>query len=187
VSADADEDLRTLIDAARAGDGAAQARLIPLVEATVRKIVHAQRGRATGRATLQTTAIVDEVLLRMLNRAASVESRAHFYRLAALVVRHVLVDHARRRKADRRGGSHRRVPLDDSLAWFEEQQLDLLALHEALERLERLDERKARIVLLRFFAGRSQPEVADVMGLSLATVEREWAAARAWLLAALAQ
>jgi RNA polymerase sigma factor (TIGR02999 family) len=179
-------DLTALIEAARAGDRAAQERLVPLVEATIRRLVRSERRRLPAGSSLETTAVVDEVVLRMLGREASLESRAHFYNVAALAVRSVLVDHARRRRAERRGGKQRRVPLDDSLAWFEEQRLDVLALHEALDRLEALDERKARIVLLRFFAGRTLPEVAGLTSLSLATVEREWTAARAWLLAALA-
>jgi RNA polymerase sigma-70 factor (ECF subfamily) len=177
-------DLTTLIEAARAGDREAQERLIPLVEATIRRIVRAERDRL-GPSSLETTGVVDEVVVRMLDRSATLESRAHFFHVAALAVRSVLVDHARRRRAERRGGKHRRVPLDDSLSWFEQQHLDVVALHEALERLETIDGRKARVVLLRFFGGRTLPEVAALTGLSLATVEREWTAARAWLLAAL--
>lgn len=180
------DELGDLVEAARAGDPEACGRLMPLVEAAVRQIVHVQRGRRPGRSTMQTTGVVDEVVLRILGREAAVENRAHFYRIAALAVRSVLVDHARRRRAQRRGGGLHRVPLDDSLAWFEERRLDLLALHEALERLEAVDERKARIVLLRFFGGRTQQEVATLTGISLATAEREWAAARAWLLSELA-
>ena len=174
-------DLTELLERARSGDREAMNAAFPRVAAELRRIAGAhKRGHAPG-ATLQTTALVDEAYLRLLRRDAPWESRAQFFGVAARAMRSILVDHARARGALKRGGGRRRVPLDDAMAWFEERSIDLIALDEAIEALERVDARKRLLVDLRFFAGQSEATVAEVLGVSVATVEREWALARAWL------
>ncbi len=146
------------------------------------------RGRMRGSApahTLQPTALVNEALLRLVGREDPWESRKHFLGVAALAMRSVLADHARARKAAKRGGGRTREPLDAAAAWFDENNLDLLALDEAMKRFAEVDPRACRIVDMRYFAGLSNPQIAEALGLSLATVERDWATARGWLRAAL--
>ena len=120
--------------------------------------------------------------MRLAGRAEPWESRGHFLGVAARAMRSVLADHARARGSLKRGGDRQREPLDAAAAWFDDNGLDLLALDEAMERLAEFDPRACRIVELRYFAGLTQQEVAEMMGLSLAMVERDWAMARAWLL-----
>jgi RNA polymerase sigma factor (TIGR02999 family) len=120
--------------------------------------------------------------LRLINPGQAVPAdRAHFIGLAARAMRSILVDHARSRGAVRRGGDRARLPLDDAVALFESRSTDLLALDEALEELAKHDERQTRIVEMRFFGGMTTAELADVLGISTRTVEREWRMARAWL------
>ncbi len=166
-----------------AGDAGAGEALLPLVYAELRELAaRAMADERTGH-TLQPTALVNEAWLRLVASSAppAVEDRAHFLRLCARAMRHVLVDHARARAAQKRAGSARRVPLDELLSSFEERRLDLLALHEALERLEAVDDALARLVDLRYFAGLTIEETAGALGSSTATVERDWRVARLWL------
>ena len=138
-----------------------------------------QRGREY---TLQATALVNEAYLRMVDQKAPWESRGHFFSVAAMAMRRILVDHARRRSAAKRGGGQAALALDEAVAMFEERSVNLLALDEALTRLAALDPEKSRMVELRFFAGLTIPEVADILNTSHATVERDWAFVKAWLL-----
>ncbi|MGE3166680.1 MAG: ECF-type sigma factor [Planctomycetota bacterium] len=143
------------------------------------------RGQSRGH-TLQPTALVHEAYLRL----ASVEDppwrdRTHFLATAATTMRHVLVDHARARATEKRGGSRRRITLDERLGSAAVPDVDLLALHEAMERLAELDPRKARVVELRFFAGLDLEETATVLGVSSMTVSNDWRFARAWIARAL--
>ena len=143
------------------------------------------RGERKGH-TLQPTALVHEALLRMgVDQDESPKERHELVRLAARTMRHVLVDHARRRNAQKRGAGAHREPLDNALAVFDERSLDVIALHEALERLAEVDMRSTQVVELRFFAGLSEAEVADALGISTSTVRREWSLARTWLYHAL--
>lgn len=129
----------------------------------------------------------DDVALTTISAdARGIESRAHFFGIAARAIRHVLVDHARARGAQKRGGDWQRVTLSDATGSTAESALDLLDLEEALKELTTLDERKARILELRFFAGLSLPEVAECLGKSLSTVESDWYMARAWIKSRLA-
>jgi RNA polymerase sigma factor (TIGR02999 family) len=130
--------------------------------------------------------VVNEVYLRLAgSRLAGIESRGQFFGIASRLIREVLVDYARARRADKRGGGAPRVGLDEAdgpeLLPTAAEPETLLAVHEALRRLERIDRRQSRVVELRYFAGLTQQEVADLMGLSLATVERDWMVARHWL------
>jgi RNA polymerase sigma factor (TIGR02999 family) len=133
--------------------------------------------------TLQPTAVVHEALLRLMDgEPVSFENRAHFFAIAARIMRRLLVDHARRRIADKRGGEGlRQVELEDALVLTLEQSSDVLALHDALDQLERLDERQARIVEMHYFAGNSVDEIAVVVGVSDRTVKRELQTARLFL------
>ena len=147
--------------------------------------LRARAGRMLGAGaggTLQATALVHEAWLRLRGAAGdSVKSRAHFLGVAAKAMRSVLLDHVRGRNADKRGGGAEREALDEAVLAYEERAIDIVALNDALEQLAALDERMARIVELRFFGGLSNEEVGSVLGVSVATVERRWSAARAWL------
>ncbi len=131
--------------------------------------------------TLQATALVNEVYLRLDASDRRWNSRAHFFAAAAEAIRRILIDHARSRGAAKRGGALGRVPMDDSLAIAGAGDIDLLDLDEALKDLNDMDPRMARVVELRFFGGLDVAEVADVLGFSKRTIENDWTAARAWL------
>jgi RNA polymerase sigma factor (TIGR02999 family) len=169
-----------LLERARTGDPAAVAEVTPLVYDALREIAARQvRGDRAG--TLQTTALVHEAYLRLLGRDTPWESRAHFYCMAARAMRSILIDHARARKAQKRGGAARREPFHDALAWFEDRSIDLLALEETLDVRAREQPRQPQLVELRFFAGLTTEDAAQVLGVSRATAERDWAVTRAWL------
>ena len=132
--------------------------------------------------TLQTTALVNEAYLRLVReRDRSWQNRAHFLAIASTAMRRILVDHAEKRRAAKRGGGQERTALDDVVVVFERQVEDLLALNEALEELARRDDRKSRVVELRFFSGLTLEEVAQVLGVTRRTVDRDWRYARAWI------
>jgi RNA polymerase sigma factor (TIGR02999 family) len=157
-------------------------RLMPVVYDELRRIAHGVlRGERSGH-TLNTTALVHETYLRLV-KIEQVEwrDRAHFFAVAARVMRHVLIDYARARKREKRGGAPVQVPLSEALDAMVRQPDDLLALEEALARLEALSERQCRVVECRCFAGMSVEETAAALATSPATVKRDWAFARAWL------
>ena len=157
-------------------------RLMPLVADELRQRAAGYLGRERAGHTLQPTALVNELYLRLLERRqASWQGRAHFFAFAARVMRRILVDHARARDAAKRGGEMITVTLDEALDVPIAAGVDLLALEDALERLAALDAEQARIVELRFFGGLSARETAEVLGVGEATVHRRWASARAWL------
>ena len=165
-----------------AGDAQALDRLTPLVYEELRhQAAHYLRRERRGH-TLQTTALIHEAYLRLIDaKDVHWQNRAHFFAIAANLMRRILVDHARRRDADKRGGSHSPLPLDDALAVVNETAVDLLAMDEALDTLAAMDPQQARIVELRFFSGLSIEETAAVLGVSPKTVKRDWSVARAWL------
>ena len=166
------------------GDRGAEARerLLPLVYEELRDLAERYMRAQSPAHTLQTTALVNEAYIRLVAREAQGwESRAHFIGVAAKAMRSVLVDHARRRNAGKRGGARRRVPLEGAAILTEDPSDDLLAIDEALSRLSASDEQKGRVVELRFFGGLTNEEAASVLGVSSATVKREWRFARAWL------
>ncbi|HEU5261525.1 MAG TPA: sigma-70 family RNA polymerase sigma factor [Gemmatimonadales bacterium] len=157
-------------------------RLIPVVYGELRRIAHGQlQGERTGH-TLTTTALVHETYLRLV-KIEQVEwhDRAHFFAVAARVMRRVLIDYARARRRDKRGGDAVQVPLSETLDRLVQQPEDLLALEEALARLEARSERQCRVVECRCFAEMSVEDTAAALGISPATVKRDWAFARAWL------
>lgn len=164
------------------GDRQALEELSGLVYADLHRLAESYLRRERPGHTLQPTALIHESFLRLLSGAPKDwEGKAHFYGIAARVMRQVLVEHARRHRAGKRGGSAVRVSLDEGIAAAPGRVVDFEDLDEALEDLGRLDERQARIVELRYFAGLGIEETAASLGLSPATVKREWATARAWL------
>ena len=177
------KEVTSLLRDMQGGDSAAVDRLVPIVYRELRRIAGALMKNERRDHTLQPTAVVHEALVRLMEgEPVSFENRAHFFAIAARIMRRLLVDHARRRVADKRGGEEReQVELDDGLALTVEQSSDVLALHDALERLERLDERQARIVEMHYFAGNSLEEIAAIVGVSDRTVRRELQTARLFL------
>ena len=187
VSIDRQATVTRLLGDLRAGNRAAFDRLFPLVYGELLDLARAQRHLWHGDHTLNATALVHEAYLKLVDRErVDWRSRGHFGAVAAKAMRHILIDHARRQKAQKRGGDYIMVSLDASeqveqSAWTGERVTDLLALNEALERLERVSERQARIVEMRFFGGLANEEIAEAIDISLATVKRGWALAQAWL------
>ncbi len=165
------------------GDRQVYAELLPLVYQELHAIASAYLRRERPDHTLQPTALVHEAYLRLAPKdSPQWTDRRHFYRAAAMVMRSILVNHARDRQRQKRSGAHDRLPLDDALAVYEDRAIDLVALDEALERLGGLAPRQASLVELRFFAGLSIDETADVLGVSPRTVDMDWKLARGWLL-----
>jgi len=171
-----------LLELARAGNEPAVDQLVPLVYGELRRIAARFMRRERPGQTLQTTALVHEAYLRLLkDQDISFQNRAHFLGIAARSMRQILVEHARARDAEKRGGERRRITLDEAVAAGVPRDIDLLALDLALERLAVLDPNRARIVELRFFGGLTNEETAAALGVSPATVKRAWTVARAWL------
>src|SRR5215468_7905892 len=164
------------------GDQSALERLTPLVYSELHKLAKRHMRRDGGNHTLQATALVNEAYLRLID-AQSVhwQNRAHFFAVAAQLMRWILVDFARRRQYLKRGGVALKVPLDEAADVAQERDTDLVALDEALTRLAKIDLRKSRIVELRFFGGLSVEETAEALKISPRTVTREWGLAQAWL------
>jgi RNA polymerase sigma factor (TIGR02999 family) len=164
-------------------DRSAAANLLPIVYHELRNLAGRMMETERHDHTLQATAVVHEAYLRLLSAEPQKwNDRAHFFRVAAAVMRHVLVDHARRLDRDKRGNGRSVLPLDETVAVFEERALDLVALDEALEKLAAIDRRKARVVELRFFAGLSVEDAAETLDVSPRTVKSDWNFARLWLL-----
>lgn len=176
------QDVTQLLANWRNGDEAARDELIPLVYDELHRLAKSYLSRERHNHTFQATSLVNEAYLR-LARQTPIEwqSRAHFFGIAAQVMRHLLVDYARARQFAKRGGGALQITLDEATAVAPETSIEFIALHEALNKLARLDERKARIVELRYFGGLSADETAEVMGLSEITIKREWLKAKAWL------
>ena len=157
--------------------------LFPLVYDELRRLAAGQLRRMQGPKSLQATALVHEAYLKMAEReSAEWQDRTHFVALGAIAMRHVLVDHARRRGAQKRGGNVKPVTLNEELIAGDEGEIDVLFLEEHLRRLEGANARQARIVELRFYGGMSSDEIAEVLGIASRTVKRDWQSARAWLM-----
>jgi RNA polymerase sigma-70 factor, ECF subfamily len=164
------------------GNDSARDALLPLVYDDLRQIAGSYLRRERPGHTLQPTALVHEAYLRLIDqRRVDWRNRAQFVALAAVMMRRILVNHARDRAAAKRGGEVERVPLTDAADALAVPQVDVIAVHDALDRLHELDARKSRIVELKFFGGLTTGEISEVMEISPATVEREWSFARAWL------
>lgn len=178
-------DLTAVLRAVSSGDRSAVDVLFQAVYAELQRIAHGQRLKWQGDETLNTTALVHEAYLKLVKQDVEWQGRAHFYAVAATAMRHILVNYAERRLAAKRGGGLPHIPLDEANPVPAEGAEDLLALNEALEKLGRLDERQSRVVECRFFGGLGIRETAEALGVSTATVERDWALASAWLRRAL--
>jgi len=166
----------------RNGDQEALDRLMPLVYDELRRIAGRYMNRERSEHTLQTTALVNEAYLRLVDQKnVDWQNRAHFFAVAASVMRHLLVDHARARGRIRRGADPQQVSLDEAALISEQKGEEMIALDEALTKLAAIDERKVKIVELRYFSGLSAEETATVLGVSEITVKREWLKAKAWL------
>jgi RNA polymerase sigma factor (TIGR02999 family) len=164
------------------GEQAALDKLIPLVTAELRRLAHHYMGGERAGHTLQTTALVNEAYLRLVDsRRVRWQNRAHFFALSAQLMRRILVDFARSRNYQKRGGEAQRVTLDEGLIVSEERGADLVALDEALQALADVDPRKSQVVEMRFFGGLSAEETAEVLKVSPDTVLRDWRLARVWL------
>ena len=158
------------------GDEGALARLAPLVQVELNRLAHHYLSRERPGHTLQATALVNEAYMKLAGwQHAQWNNRGHFFALAARVMRHILVDYSRKK------GIKEKVPLEEAAFIFDEPMADLVALDDALKSLEQLDERKGRIVEMRFFAGLSLEEIAQVLDISVRTVIRDWNLAKAWL------
>ena len=175
-------DLSVLLHAWGRGDLAARDRLMPLVYEELRRRARAYLRRERVGHTLQPTALVHEAYLRLITQdRAAWQNRAQFYAVAAQMMRRILVDNARARKMPKRSGAWARVSLADFHATHQPYEVDVLDLHAALDELAAFDARKSQVAELRFFGGLSLDETGHVLDISVATVEREWQAARAWL------
>jgi RNA polymerase sigma-70 factor, ECF subfamily len=172
-----------LLHAWGAGDEAALHQLVPLVESELRRLAGAYMARERPGHTLQPTALVNEAFLRLVSaQGVPWQGRAHFVAIAARLMRRVLVDHARTRGYEKRGGGAETLPLDDTILVSRAPDVALLDLDHALNGLAEVDDRKARVVEMRFFGGMTVEETADALGVSIDTVKRDWRLAKLWLL-----
>ena len=171
-----DPDMRT------ASDDATVERLVPLVYDELRQLAHRHLAREATGHTLTTTDLVHQAYLQLtVHERTQWQSKAHFMAIAATAMRRILIDHARQHRSLKRGGALRRVPLESADATSEDRAELLIALDEALDRLRALDARQARVVECRFFAGMTESETAEALGISLRTARRDWTKAKAWL------
>jgi RNA polymerase sigma factor (TIGR02999 family) len=176
------QDITQLLVAWKRGDAAALERLAPLVHAELHRLAHRYMAAERPGHLLQTTALVNEAYLRLIDwQNVEWQNRAHFFALAAQLMRRVLVDYARTRDREKRGGDALRVSLSDAAHVAVERSADLVALDDALTALEQLEPRQSRVVELRFFAGLSNAETAEALQVSVGTVRRDWSLAEAWL------
>ena len=163
------------------GDQSAAEKLLPLVYKELHRVAKSYMRRERPEHTLQPTALIHEAYLRLAHDDVDWQSRQHFIGVAANVMRRVLVDHARAHKAEMRGGGLERIDFEEGLAISKERSSEVIALHDALNRLELLNPRRAKVVELRYFGGLSVEEVAAVLDMSPRSVKRDWALARPWL------
>jgi RNA polymerase sigma factor (TIGR02999 family) len=189
MGAEPPQGLTLVLGRARSGDERARGELLTLVYDELRRVASGLMRRERADHTLSPTAVVHEAVIRLLGDAVldRAPDRSYLFASAARAMREVLIEHARRRAADRRGGRRRRVPLDAVVDYFQGEGLDLVAVHEALNRLAERDERQAHVMTLRYFGGMTVPEVAAALGVSVVTIERDWRLARAWLVGQLGE
>jgi RNA polymerase sigma-70 factor (ECF subfamily) len=183
MSVPAAHEITKLLLAWNDGDQQALDRLVPLVEAELRRLARTYMRRERDTHTLQTTALINEAYVRLIEaHDVQWQSRAHFYGIAAQVMRRVLVDFARKRNYRKRGGGSHQITFNEALAISDAEDLNLLALDEALSELAKVDERKARVVEMRFFGGLTEKEAAAALNISVETARRDWRLAKSWLL-----
>lgn len=170
-----------LIDLSSGNERAAD-EFLPIVYDELKRIARYYMSRERASHTLQATALVHETYLKLIDqKKVDWQNRAHFFGLAAEIMRRILVNHARDRKAEKRGGELQQVSLSVAVNEFQQKEVDILVLNESLEELAKFDERKAKVVELKFFGGLTTKEICEVLKVSDATVEREWTFAKAWL------
>lgn len=164
------------------GDRAALDKLMPLIDDELRRLAHRYMRQERADHTLQTTALVNEAFVRLVNRKnLQWQNRAHFFGIAAQLMRTILVDHARSHASAKRGGGARKLELNEALVVSQQRASEVIALDEALKQLALIDPRQSRIVELRFFGGLTVEEAAEVLHVSPVTIKREWSTAKAWL------
>jgi len=177
-----DNSITALLGQLSAGNRDVEAQLVPQIYEELRRLARHYMWQERGNHTLQPTALVHEAYARLVQQPrVPWESRAHFFAAASHLMRHILVDHARARRADKRGGVQQQVTLDDVVLTTRNQSIDVLALHEAIERLAALDSRQAKVIELHFFGGLTFEEIALVLDVSERTAKGDWSMARAWL------
>ena len=182
VDADTRDTVTRLLHAARDGDTSAFDRLMPLVYTELKQVAGRELHREYADQAPRTTALVHELYLKLVDQAQiDWHGRAHFFTIAARAMRQILVDHARKRSAKKRGGDWQRTTLVENLLASDAKWDDLLTLDDALDRLDAMDERMRKVVEYRFFGGMTEKEIAEVLGVSARTVQRDWVKARAWL------
>lgn len=174
-------EVTVLLKAMHDGEPEAADRLLPLVYAELHSLARGYMRRERGDHTLQPTALINEAFLRLASNERDWENRQHFIAVAATVMRRVLVDHARAHAAQMRGGELQRVEFEDQFPAGDVRPIDVLAVDQALERLQAIEPRQARIVELRYFAGLTVEEIAALLNIAVRTVKRDWALARVWL------
>lgn len=175
-------DVTQLLVAWTGGDQAARDQLMSVVYEELHRVARRYMRRESPGHTLQTSALVNEAFLRLVDqRDVQWQNRAHFFGIAAQMMRRILVDYARSRSYAKRGGGARAISLDEGLIVSDERNAEVVAVHEALEEMAKFDARKAQVVELRFFGGLSIDETAELLGVSTATVRSDWTTAKAWL------
>jgi RNA polymerase sigma factor (TIGR02999 family) len=178
------QEVTMLLCALTNGEEGAASKLIPVVYDELRRLAGSYMRRERVDHTLQATALVNEAYLKLIEqRAVNWQSRAHFFGVAAQLMRRILLDYARGHTREKRGGEQKKVSLDEVFLFSEQQADELLAVDDSLNLLEKMDLRQARVVELRFFAGLSVEEAAEALGVSPKTVKRDWSVAKAWLYA----
>lgn len=183
MAAPSPQDVTQLLVAWSNGKQQALERLTPLVYQELHRLAHRYMERERRGHTLQSTALVHEAYQRLINlKDVNWQNRAHFFAVSAQMMRRILVDYARSRRYNKRGGEWRQVPFNEAVAVFRDRRTDIVALDDALQTLADLDPRKARVVEMRFFGGLSIKETAEVLGVSQETVLRDWRLAKVWLL-----
>ena len=180
MSATPPQEVTQLLVAWGDGDRTALDKLLPLVEGELHKLAHRYMSHERQDHTLQTTALVNEAYLKLIDQQVEWQNRAHFFGIAAQIMRRILIDHARRHLGPQHGGG-KTISLDDVAVVSDERAAELVALDEALQTLAKVDERKSRLVELRYFGGLSVEETAAVLGVSDKTISREWVRAKAFL------
>lgn len=182
MDADPSNHITELLTRWSRGESAAREELVPLVYDELRRVARHYLGGERHRHTLESAALVHEVYLRLVDQSSvHWNDRVHFFAVAAQLMRRILVDEARKRRASKRGGTGVTVTLEEHMVPAKQRELDILALDDALSELSRMDSQQTRIVEIRFFGGLSIEETAQVLGISPATVKRDWAVARTWL------
>ncbi len=174
-------DVTILLAELAKGNQEAASELVPLVYEEMRRLAGRYMRRERTNHTLQATALVHEAYLKLVEQRSDWQSRAHFFGVAAQVMRHILIDHARGHVRAKRGGAKEAVALDEALVFSEEKSAELLAVDDAMQRLAKLDPRQSKVVEMRFFGGLTVEETAEALGISPITVKRDWRLARAWL------